>query len=100
MKKKPTTPSQALDQMAQSGQIPAPDGAKPAAQDPAPSTLAAVVAGSTHFFFPDVPAGPPTVKVRFKHVPAALAYSRGEVADLPQALYDQYIGEGEYFEKI
>ncbi len=78
------------------------------AQKPAPNSPAAALQAQNApnpAAIPPVTAAPlpeaaQTVKVRFKRGHPSLAYSIGEEADLPQALYDQHVGEGEFFEKI
>lgn len=41
-----------------------------------------------------------TVKVKFLRSHPALAYSPGEVADLPRELYDKYLEAGPFYEAI
>jgi len=47
-----------------------------------------------------LPEATETVRVKFLRSHPALAYHPGEEADLPQALYDQYLEAGPFFEKI
>lgn len=48
----------------------------------------------------DLPTATDTVKVKFLRSHPSLAYSPGEVADLPRDLYDKYLEHGPFFEAV
>lgn len=48
----------------------------------------------------DLPTATDTVRVKFLRSHPHLAYSPGEVADLPKELHDKYLEDGPFFEAV
>lgn len=76
---------------------------KPAKQDqkePQKPENGEELGGNVQTVAEQLPEAIDTVRVRFKRGHPALAYSINEEADLPRALYEQHVGDGEFFEEI
>ena len=68
------------------------------AQKPAENQPAA--GGNSQTLPEQLPTATDTVKVKFLRSHPALAYSPGEVADLPRELYDKYLEAGPFYEAV